>query len=163
MVVNTTGEPSSLAAGRLDNPVIPASGTFGFGYEFRRVVRHQHPRHLLLQGHHAGSALWQPHARASPTRPPAMLNAVGLQNPGVRRRDRARSCPGCRTVFHKPVIANVSGFSVEEYARTAARVIDREEQVGLIGSEHLLPQRAAAAAWPFGTSPEMRRRGDARR
>ena len=64
--------------------------------------------------------------------PAGMLNAVGLQNPGVRARHRAKNCPSCKRVFHKKVIANVSGFSVEEYARTLRACWTEQEQVGLL-------------------------------
>ena len=94
-----------------------------------RVVRHQHTRHLLLQGTTQEARFGNPTPRIADA-PAGMLNAVGLQNPGVRAVIR-EELPKLKKVFHKKVIANVSGFSVEEYARTCA-LLDREEQVGLL-------------------------------
>lgn len=117
----------TLCGIELDNPVIPASGTFGYGREFARL----YDINCLGSFSFKGTTL---HARSG-NKPPriaesasGMLNAVGLQNPGVHAVI-AEELPAIRHFFRKPVIANVSGFSVEEYV-SVCRLLDQEDQVG---------------------------------
>lgn len=117
----------TLCGIELDNPVIPASGTFGYGREFARL----YDINCLGSFSFKGTTL---HARSG-NKPPriaesasGMLNAVGLQNPGVHAVI-AEELPAIRRFFRKPVIANVSGFSVEEYV-SVCRLLDQEDQVG---------------------------------
>ena len=119
----------TLSGWTLDNPVIPASGTFGYGYEFSEWYDINILGTFSFKGTTQEARFGNPTPRIADA-PAGMLNAVGLQNPGVRAVIR-EELPRLKRVFHKKVIANVSGFSVEEYARTCA-LLDREEQVGLL-------------------------------
>ena len=119
----------TLSGWTLDNPVIPASGTFGYGYEFSEWYDINILGTFSFKGTTQEARFGNPTPRIADA-PAGMLNAVGLQNPGVRAVIR-EELPKLKKVFHKKVIANVSGFSVEEYARTCA-LLDREEQVGLL-------------------------------
>ena len=117
----------TLCGQELDNPVIPASGTFGFGYEFAQWYDINRLGTFSFKGTTREPRFGNPTPRIAEC-PAGMINAVGLQNPGVDRVI-AEELPKLRQVFHKKVMANVSGFGVEEYAETCAR-LDREEQVG---------------------------------
>ncbi|WP_302604894.1 dihydroorotate dehydrogenase [uncultured Alistipes sp.] len=139
-----------LSGLRLDNPVIPASGTFGYGEEFREFYD------LNILGSFAFKGTTR-EARFGNLTPriaechAGMINAVGLQNPGI---DHVIACelPRLREYFHKPLVANISGFSVEEYAYCCER-IDKEEQVGLIEVNVSCPN-VRHGGMSFGTSPE---------
>lgn len=147
-MVSTQVELSGI---RLDNPVIPASGTFGYGLEFAELYDINCLGTFSFKG-----TTWRPRF-GNPTPRIAeagagMLNAVGLQNPGVERVI-TEELPRLRRVFHKPVMANVSGFSVADYARTCA-LLDREEQVGWLEVNISCPN-VHGGGMSFGTSPEM--------
>ena len=103
----------NLCGIELDNPVIPASGTFGYGYEFAEVYDINELGTFSFKGTTREPRFGNPTPRIAEC-PAGMLNAVGLQNPGVDHVI-ARELPEMKTYFHKPVMANVSGFSVEEY------------------------------------------------
>ena len=111
----------------LDNPVIPASGTFGYGYEFAELYDVNILGTFSFKGTTREPRFGNPTPRIADC-PAGMLNAVGLQNPGVDRVIDTE-LPKLAKVFLKPVMANVSGFSVEDYAYTCAR-LDKEPQVG---------------------------------
>jgi len=111
----------------LDNPVIPASGTFGYGYEFSRLYDINILGTFSFKGTTREPRFGNPTPRIAET-PAGMLNAVGLQNPGVEAVIR-HELPRMKEFFHKKVMANVSGFSVQEYVDTCA-MLDKEEQVG---------------------------------
>ena len=117
----------SLSGIRLDNPVIPASGTFGYGAEFAELYDINCLGTFSFKGTTLEPRFGNPAPRIAET-PGGMLNAVGLQNPGVEKVISGE-LPRMRGFFHKPVMANVSGFSIGEYVRTCA-LLDREEQVG---------------------------------
>ena len=113
----------------MDNPIIPASGTFGFGYEFAEL----YDINLLGTFSFKGTTREARFGNATPRIaecPSGMLNAVGLQNPGVDAVI-ARELPKMKEVFHKPVMANVSGFSLDEYVEVSSR-LDKEDCVGWI-------------------------------
>ncbi|MBR1456227.1 MAG: dihydroorotate dehydrogenase [Oscillospiraceae bacterium] len=139
----------NLCGIELDNPVIAASGTFGYGYEFARL----YDINCLGTFSFKGTTL---HARAGNALPRiadctgGMLNAVGLQNPGVDAVI-ARELPRLKTVFHKPVMANVSGFSVEEYAQVSSRLA-AQEQVGWLEINVSCPN-VHGGGMSFGTDP----------
>ena len=118
-----------LCGVRLDNPVIPASGTFGYGQEFARLYDIDMLGSFSFKGTTLHPRVGNPLPRIAESAS-GMLNAVGLQNPGVDHVI-AEELPALARVFHKPVMANVSGFSIEEYAETCAR-LDACEQVGWI-------------------------------
>ncbi len=117
----------TLSGIELENPVIPASGTFGYGQEFAELYDINCLGTFSFKGTTREPRFGNPTPRIAETGG-GMLNAVGLQNPGVDQVI-AQELPRLRQVFRKPVMANVSGFSVEDYAQTCA-LLDREEQVG---------------------------------
>ncbi|MCR5207562.1 MAG: dihydroorotate dehydrogenase [Eubacterium sp.] len=119
----------SLAGLKLDNPVIPASGTFGFGKEFKDYYDINILGSFSFKGTTKEARFGNPTPRIAECRG-GMINAVGLQNPGVNHVIE-NELPEMKKYFSKPVIANVSGFSVEEYAYTC-ELLDREEQVGIL-------------------------------
>lgn len=116
-----------LAGIELDNPVIPASGTFGYGCEFAELYDINCLGTFSFKGTTKEPRFGNPTPRIAEC-PAGMLNAVGLQNPGVEKV-LSEELPKLKECFHKPVMANVSGFSVEEYAYTCA-LLDKSEQVG---------------------------------
>ncbi len=141
----------TLSGWTLDNPVIPASGTFGYGNEFTEWYDINILGTFSFKGTTLEPRFGNPTPRIAEA-PGGMLNAVGLQNPGVRAVIR-EELPSLKRVFHKQVIANVSGFSVDEYARTCA-LLDREEQVGLLEVNISCPN-VHGGGMAFGSSPEM--------
>lgn len=134
----------------LDNPVIPASGTFGYGYEFTQWYDINCLGSLSFKGTTRDTRFGNPTPRIAET-PAGLLNAVGLQNPGVEKVV-SEELPKLRQVFRKPVIANVSGFSVGEYVDTCA-MLDKEEQVGWLEVNISCPN-VHNGGMSFGTSPE---------
>ncbi len=119
----------TLSGVRLDNPVIPASGTFGFGQEFLPYYDINVLGSLSFKGTTGEERYGNPTPRIAEC-PAGMLNAVGLQNPGVEHVI-AHELPALRRVFRKPIIANISGFSVEEYVR-CVELLTQEEQVAIL-------------------------------
>ncbi len=133
----------------LDNPVIPASGTFGFGYEFAELYDINILGTFSFKGTTREPRFGNPTPRIAEC-PAGMINAVGLQNPGVEAVIR-EELPKLRKVFHKPVMANVSGFSVAEYAETCAMLAE-EEQVGWLEVNVSCPN-VHGGGMSFGTDP----------
>lgn len=134
----------------LDNPVIPASGTFGFGYEFAELYDINLLGSFSFKGTTKEPRFGNPTPRIAECEA-GLINAVGLQNPGIDKVI-SEELPKLSACFHKPVIANISGFSVEEY-RYCAEKIDREEQVGLIEINVSCPN-VHGGGMSFGTLPE---------
>ena len=116
-----------LSGIKMDNPVIPASGTFGFGYEFASIYDINCLGTFSFKGTTRDERFGNPTPRIAEC-PQGMLNSVGLQNPGVDRVI-SEELPKLKECFHKPVMANVSGFSVEDYAYTCQK-LDGEDQIG---------------------------------
>ena len=139
-----------LSGLELANPVIPASGTFGFGYEFAQLYDIDILGSLSFKGTTLEPRFGNPTPRIAEC-PSGMLNAVGLQNPGIDKVI-SEELPKLRQVFHKPVVANISGFSIDEYVECCSR-IDKEEQVGLIEVNISCPN-VHNGGMSFGTSPE---------
>ena len=139
----------SLAGLELDNPVIPASGCFGYGKEFAAYYDINMLGSFSFKGTTLEKRFGNPTPRIAET-PDGMLNSVGLQNPGVRHVIDVE-LPEMRAYFHKPVIANVSGFSIEEYVETC-RLLDGQEQVGLIEVNISCPN-VHGGGMAFGTDP----------
>ena len=135
----------------LDNPIIPASGTFGFGYEFAELYDINILGSLSFKGTTLEPRFGNPCPRIAEC-DSGMLNAVGLQNPGV---DKVKEIelPKLRQVFHKPSMANVSGFSLHEYVETV-RKLDTEEDIGWFEINISCPT-VHGGGMSFGTSPEM--------
>ena len=111
----------------LDNPVIPASGTFGYGYEFAELYDINCLGTFSFKGTTLEPRFGNPTPRIAECTA-GMINAVGLQNPGVEKVI-SEELPRLKKCFHKPVMANVSGFSVDEYVKTC-ELLDAEEQIG---------------------------------
>ena len=139
----------SLCGVELDNPVIPASGTFGYGYEFAEHYDINRLGTFSFKGTTARPRLGNPLPRIAEGRC-GLLNAVGLQNPGVDAVI-AQELPRLKKVFHKPVMANVSGFSIEEYAEVC-RKLDEQEQVGWLEVNISCPN-VHGGGMSFGTDP----------
>lgn len=140
----------TLCGVELDNPVIPASGTFGFGQEFAAL----YDINLLGSFSFKGTTLHPRFGNPTPRIaecPQGMLNAVGLQNPGVDHVI-AHELPELRKIFHKPVMANVSGFSVEEYVEVCRR-LDQEDGIGWLEVNVSCPN-VHGGGMSFGTCPE---------
>lgn len=145
-MVNTKVNLCGIA---LDNPVIPASGTFGFGYEFAELYDINCLGTFSFKGTTREARFGNPTPRIAECTA-GMINAVGLQNPGVERVI-SEELPKLKRVFHKPVMANVSGFSVEDYAYTCG-LLDREEQVGWLEVNVSCPN-VHGGGMSFGTEP----------
>ncbi len=134
----------------LDNPIIPASGTFGYGYEFAELYDINMLGTFSFKGTTKEPRFGNPTPRIAEC-PMGMINAVGLQNPGVDKVI-AEELPKMRQHFHKKVMANVSGFSVEDYAYTCER-LDGEEDIGWFEVNVSCPN-VHGGGMSFGTSPE---------
>ena len=139
----------NLCGIELDNPVIPASGTFGFGREFAEFYDINILGTFSFKGTTLHPRFGNPTPRIAET-PSGMLNAVGLQNPGVEHV-RTHELPEMKAYFHKPVMANISGFSLEEYVEVARR-LDGEAQVGWLEVNISCPN-VHGGGMSFGTDP----------
>lgn len=139
----------NLCGIELDNPVIPASGTFGFGREFAEFYDINILGTFSFKGTTLHPRFGNPTPRIAEA-PAGMLNAVGLQNPGVEHVI-AHELPEMKAYFHKPVMANISGFSLEEYVEVARR-LDGEAQVGWLEVNISCPN-VHGGGMSFGTDP----------
>ena len=139
-----------LSGWELDNPVIPASGTFGFGKEFAELYDINCLGTFSFKGTTRDARFGNPTPRIAECTS-GMINSVGLQNPGVDHVI-AHELPEMKNYFHKKVIANVSGFSIEDYAVTCEK-LDREEQVGILEVNVSCPN-VHNGGMSFGTTPE---------
>ena len=135
---------------KIDNPVIPASGTFGFGYEFAELYDINMLGTFSFKGTTKEPRFGNPTPRIAECTA-GMINSVGLQNPGVEKVI-SEELPKLKKVFDKPVMANVSGFSIDEYAYTCEK-INACEQVGWIEVNVSCPN-VHNGGMSFGTSPE---------
>ena len=140
----------NLCGIELDNPIIPASGTFGYGYEFAEFYDINCLGTFSFKGTTREARFGNPTPRIAECYA-GMINAVGLQNPGVDKVI-GEELPKLKKCFNKPVMANVSGFSVEDYAYTC-EMLDKEEQVGWLEVNVSCPN-VHGGGMSFGTSPE---------
>ena len=141
---------TELCGIELDNPIIPASGTFGYGYEFAEI----YDINLLGSFSFKGTTSKPRFGNETPRiaeAPSGMLNSVGLQNPGVDAVI-AEELPKLKKVFHKPLMANISGFSVDEYKEVAEK-LDKEPQVGWLEINISCPN-VHGGGMSFGTDPK---------
>lgn len=138
----------TLSGMQLDNPVVPASGTFGYGKEFSEFYDINILGSFSFKGTTRDPRFGNPTPRIADCTA-GMINAVGLQNPGIDAVI-AEELPALRQIFHKPVIANISGFSIEEYEECCEK-IDAQEQVGLIEVNISCPN-VRHGGMSFGTS-----------
>ena len=139
-----------LSGLKLDNPIVPASGTFGFGAEFAEFYDLDILGSFSFKGTTREARFGNPTPRIAECRD-GMINAVGLQNPGLEAVI-SQELPRMARIFHKPVVANISGFSVEDYAYCCER-IDKERQVGIIEVNISCPN-VKHGGMSFGTVPE---------
>ncbi len=139
----------NLCGLELDNPVIPASGTFGYGYEYAELYDINCLGTFSFKGTTKDSRFGNPTPRIAECTA-GMINAVGLQNPGVDAVI-TEELPKLKKCFHKPVMANVSGFSVEDYAYTCKK-LDAQEQVGWLEVNVSCPN-VHGGGMSFGTDP----------
>ena len=135
---------------KIDNPIIPASGTFGYGYEFAELYDINMLGSFSFKGTTREARYGNPTPRISETAS-GMLNSVGLQNPGVEKVI-SEELPKLKKCFHKPVMANISGFSIEDYAYTCEK-LDKEEQVGWLEVNISCPN-VHGGGMAFGTDPK---------
>ena len=134
----------------LDNPVIPASGTFGFGKEMAEIYDINILGSISFKGTTRDARFGNPTPRIAEC-PSGLINSVGLQNPGVDAVI-AHELPELRKIFRKPIIANISGFSIEEYVECCQK-LDKEEQVAILEVNISCPN-VHNGGMAFGTSPE---------
>jgi len=140
----------NLCGVELDNPVIPASGTFGYGYEYAELYDINCLGTFSFKGTTKDPRFGNPTPRIAECTA-GMINAVGLQNPGVEKVI-AEELPKLKKCFQKPVMANVSGFSVQDYAYTC-EMLDKEEQVGWLEVNISCPN-VHGGGMSFGTDPK---------
>ncbi len=140
----------TLSGITLDNPIIPASGTYGFGQEFQSFYDINILGSLSFKGTTAESRFGNPTPRIAEC-PNGMLNSVGLQNPGVDHVI-AHELPELRKVFRKPIMANISGFSIEEYVSCVEK-LTQEDQVEFLEVNISCPN-VHGGGMAFGTNPE---------
>ena len=134
----------------LDNPLIPASGTFGYGKEFSELYDINCLGSFSFKGTTLEARFGNPLPRIAECSS-GMINAVGLQNPGVRAVVE-KELPELKKFFHKPVMANICGFSIEEYTEVA-RILDGEEQIGWHEINVSCPN-VHGGGMSFGVTPE---------
>ena len=140
----------SLCGIEIDNPVIPASGTFGYGKEFNELYDINILGSFSFKGTTKDPRFGNATPRIAETEG-GMLNSVGLQNPGVEKVI-TEELPALKKFFHKPVMANVSGFAIEDYAYTCER-LDSEEQIGWLEVNISCPN-VHGGGMSFGTDPK---------
>ncbi len=140
----------TLCGIEMDNPIIPASGTFGYGYEFAELYDINCLGSFSFKGTTKDPRFGNPTPRIAECSA-GMINAVGLQNPGVEKVI-SEELPRLAKCFHKPVMANVSGFSIEDYAYTCEK-LDKEPQVGWLEVNVSCPN-VHGGGMSFGTQPE---------
>ena len=140
---------TQLSGLTLDNPVIPASGTFGYGFEFAELYDLNILGSISIKGTTQNPRYGNRQPRIAEC-PCGMLNSVGLQNPGINQVIN-EELPKLSRIFHKPVIANISGFSVSEYVHCAS-LIDKVPNVGIIEVNISCPN-VHGGGLAFGTEP----------
>ena len=141
---------TELCGIELDNPLIPASGTFGFGYEFAEVYDINMLGSFSFKGTTKDARFGNPTPRIAECEM-GLINSVGLQNPGVENVIK-NEIPKLQKCFHKPVMANVSGFSVEDYVYTV-KELDKIDQIGWFEVNVSCPN-VHGGGMSFGTSPK---------
>ena len=139
----------NLSGFELSNPIIPASGTFGFGKEFAELYDINILGSFSFKGTTKDARFGNPTPRIAEC-PQGMINSVGLQNPGIEKVI-SEEMPALKKIFNKPVVANISGFSLDEYVYCCEK-IDKEEQVGIIEVNISCPN-VHNGGMAFGTCP----------
>ena len=142
---------TNLSGLTLKNPVIPASGTFGFGYEFADYYDIDILGSISIKGTTLKPRFGNPTPRIAECER-GLINSVGLQNPGVISVIN-EELPKLSKVYHSPIIANISSFSIDEYVTTAS-LMDKQDMVGIIEVNISCPN-VHNGGMSFGTNPEM--------
>ena len=142
---------TELCGVRLDNPVVPASGTFGFGLEMAEVYDINILGAISIKGTTRDARFGNPTPRIAECEA-GLINSVGLQNPGVDAVIE-HEIPALRKVSSKPIIANISGFSIEEYVECCSKM-DKVDEVAILEVNVSCPN-VHNGGMAFGTSPEM--------
>lgn len=150
MTEKTFDTSVELCGLRLDNPVIPASGTFGYGQEFAKFYDLDILGSISIKGTTADPRYGNPLPRIAEV-PSGMLNSVGLQNPGLKEVCE-KELPALAQIYHKPVVANISGFAVDEFRR-GAEAMDAQPNVGIIEVNISCPN-VHGGGMSFGTDPK---------
>lgn len=140
----------TLCGVQLDNPVIPASGTFGFGYEFNDIYDINILGAISIKGTTKDARFGNPTPRIAEC-PSGLINSVGLQNPGIDAVIE-KEIPRLRETYKKPIIANISGFSIEEYVHCCEKM-DKVKDVDILEVNISCPN-VHNGGMSFGTSPE---------
>ena len=140
----------NLCGIEIDNPLIPASGTFGYGQEFSELYDINCLGSFSFKGTTLEPRFGNPTPRIAECTA-GMINAVGLQNPGVKAVVE-HELPELKKFFHKPVMANICGFSLEEYTEVS-RILDKQEQVGWLEINVSCPN-VHGGGMSFGVTPE---------
>ena len=140
----------NLCGIEIDNPLIPASGTFGYGQEFSELYDINCLGSFSFKGTTLEPRFGNPTPRIAECTA-GMINAVGLQNPGVKAVVE-HELPELKKFFHKPVMANICGFSLEEYTEVS-RILDKQEQVGWLERNVSCPN-VHGGGMSFGVTPE---------
>jgi len=140
----------TLSGIEIDNPIIPASGTYGFGYEFAELYDINILGTFSFKGTTREARFGNPTPRIAEC-PSGMINSVGLQNPGVEKVI-SEELPKLKKCFNKPVMANISGFSLDEYVYCCEK-LDKEEQVGWLEVNVSCPN-VHGGGMSFGVCPE---------
>lgn len=147
----TTDTSVSLSGVTLHNPIIPASGCFGFGYEFNEFYSiDKYLGSISIKGTTREPRFGNELPRVAEC-PEGLLNSVGLQNPGIHRVI-SEELPKLRKVYSRPIVANISGFSIDEYVECCS-LIDSQEQVGIIELNVSCPN-VHGGGMSFGTDPK---------
>ena len=150
MEINEIDLGVTLCGVTLQNPVIPASGCFGFGYEMNQFYPVDILGSISIKGTTLNSRFGNPLPRVAECNA-GMINSVGLQNPGIDTVI-AKELPRLREVFHQPIIANISGFSIDDYVKCCEKITD-QPQVGFIELNVSCPN-VHGGGMSFGTHPE---------
>ena len=140
----------TLCGVELDNPVIPASGTFGFGYEFSNIYDINVLGAISIKGTTKDARFGNPTPRIAECSS-GLINSVGLQNPGIDAVIE-KEIPRLRTIYKKPIIANISGFSIDEYVHCCEKM-DKVEDVSILEVNISCPN-VHNGGMSFGTMPE---------
>ena len=141
---------TSLCGVKLDNPVIPASGTFGFGYEFNDIYDINVLGAISIKGTTKEARFGNPTPRIAECTA-GLINSIGLQNPGIDAVIETE-IPKLRKVYYKPIIANISGFSIEEYVHCCEKINDVKD-VQIIEVNISCPN-VHSGGMSFGTQPQ---------
>ena len=151
MEINNIDLSVEICGVALQNPVIPASGCFGFGYEMNDFYPVDILGSIAIKGTTLHPRFGNPLPRVAECES-GLINSVGLQNPGIDAVI-SKELPKLREVFHQPIIANISGFSIDEYVECCSKITN-QNQIGFIELNVSCPN-VHGGGMSFGTNPEV--------